>query len=226
MGVPASWARAIRCSTVLVEQPRAISTVRAFSNAAGVRMDRGVIFFSSSSMIFMPASFARRNRADITAGMVPLPGRPRPITSVRQFMELAVNMPEHDPQVGQAASSMASSSSSAIFPARTAPTASKTDIRSTFRVGSKGCRPASMGPPLMKIAGRSSRAAAMSMPGTILSQLGTITMASKAWAVAMTSTESAISSRLPREYFMPTWFMAMPSQTPMTPNSTGVPPAI
>ncbi len=42
----------------------------------------------------------------------------------------------------------------------------------------------------------------------------------------MTSMLSAISSRLAREYFIPTWFMAMPSQTPMMPNSMGVPPAM
>lgn len=69
-------------------------------------------------------------------------------------------------------------------------------------------------------------AAAISIPGTILSQFGTSTRPSKAWAMAITSTESAISSRLPREYFMPRWFMAMPSHTPMVPNTRGRPPAI
>ena len=56
-------------------------------------------------MIFIPAIFANRIRADITAGMVPFPGRARPMASERQFMEFAVNMPEQEPQVGQAASS-------------------------------------------------------------------------------------------------------------------------
>ena len=51
-------------------------------------------------------------------------------------MELAVNMPAHDPQVGQAESSMAARSASVIFPLRTAPTASKTVIRSIFFPGS------------------------------------------------------------------------------------------
>ena len=32
-------------------------------------------------------------------------------------------------------------------------------------------------------------------------------------------------SRVTREYFMPTWPMAMPSHTAMAGNSTGVPPA-
>src|SRR5210317_1368331 len=42
----------------------------------------------------------------------------------------------------------------------------------------------------------------------------------------MISTESAMISRLAREYFMPVWFMAIPSHTPMVPNAMGVPPAI
>ena len=41
----------------------------------------------------------------------------------------------------------------------------------------------------------SSRAAAMTMPGTILSQLGMSTSPSTPWALAMISTESAMTSR-------------------------------
>ena len=58
----------------------------------------------------------------------------------------------------------------------------------------------------------------------ILSQFGISTRASKAWAMVIDSTESAMSSRLGSEYRMPPWFMAMPSQMPMTPNSNGTPP--
>ena len=58
-----------------------------------------------------PARTAPR-RAVWVASVVPLPGSDRPIASVRQFMELAVNMPEHEPQVGQAASSSSASRSS------------------------------------------------------------------------------------------------------------------
>ena len=78
----------------------------------------------------------------------------------------------------------------------------------------------------MKIVGMFRRRAAISIPGMILSQLGIITRASKGWAMAMASTESAISSRLAREYFIPVCPMAMPSQIPMAGNSTGVPPAM
>ena len=83
-----------------------------------------------------------------------------------------------------------------------------------------------MGPPLTRMEGMFSRAAAISMPGTILSQLGTSTRPSKQWARAMVSTESAISSRLGSEYFMPVCPMAMPSHTPMAGTRTGVPPAM
>ena len=58
-----------------------------------------------------------------------------------------------------------------------------------------------------------------------MSQLGIITRPSNWWAMAIASVESAMRSRVTREYFMPTWPMAMPSQTAMAGNSTGVPPA-
>ena len=56
-----------------------------------------------------------------------------------------------------------------------------------------------MGPPPTMMAGTLSRMAAMSMPGTILSQHGTSTMASNACAMVMDSTVSAMSSRLGSE---------------------------
>ena len=87
---------------VLVEQPSAMSTVSALWKAASVIISRGRTFFATSSMIFMPVSLASRSRAEYTAGMVPLPRRAMPMASVRQFMELAVYIPEQEPQVGQA----------------------------------------------------------------------------------------------------------------------------
>jgi hypothetical protein len=86
-------------------------------------------------------------------------------------------------------------------------------------------RPAFMGPPETKMVGMSSRAAAMSIPGVILSQLGMQTMPSKQWAEIMVSTQSAISSREGRLNFIPSWPMAMPSSTPMVLNSKGTAPA-
>ena len=95
-------------------------------------------------MTAMPASLARRRRSEYTAGTVPLPGSARPSTSARQFIELAVNMPEHEPQVGQAAHSSALRPSSSSSPAMWRPTPSKTVLRSITR---PPCWPASIAPP-------------------------------------------------------------------------------
>jgi len=179
-----------------VEQPRAMSTAMALAKAFGVAMSRGRIFFLSSSMTFMPACLASLMRSANTAGMVPLPGRPRPRASVRQFMELAVNMPEQEPAPGQAQPSSSTSSDAVMVPAFTLPTPSKTLIRST---GFPLSEPASMGPPDTTMHGTLSRSAAMSMPGTTLSQLGMKTRASKAWPMATSSMESAMISREGRE---------------------------
>ena len=83
-----------------------------------------------------------------------------------------------------------------------------------------------MGPPDTSTVGTFTRAAAMSRPGTFLSQFGTITSASKPCASAMHSVESAIRSRVTRLYFMPVWPMAMPSHTAIAGNTTGMPPAM
>ncbi len=180
----------------MVEQPRAMSTVRALMKASSTRISLTVIPRRRSSMTCMPASLAKRRRAPYTAGMVPFPGRPKPKASVMQFMELAVNIPAQEPQPGQASSSSLASSSMVMRPALTAPTASKIVDRSTF---SPRNSPGSIGPPLTTTVGKLQRAAAINMPGTILSQLGISTKASKLWAWTITSTESAMSSRLARE---------------------------
>ena len=62
--------------------------------------------------------------------MVPLPGSAMPNASHRQFMELAVNMPEQEPHVGHAVSSKYLSSSSVMVPAATWPAPSKSVFRS------------------------------------------------------------------------------------------------
>jgi len=69
------------------------------------------------------------------------------------------------------------------------------------------------------------RIVAISIPGTILSQLGMQIMPSNQWAAIMVSTASAISSRLARLYFIPMWPIAMPSSTPIVLNMKGTPPA-
>ena len=93
------------------------------------------------------------------------------MASARQFIELAVNMPEQEPQVGQAFSSMRAMSSSE--------TASLADsamavIRSSLRTvpSTRTALPASIGPPETKTVGMFSRRAAMSMPGGDLVAVG------------------------------------------------------
>ena len=54
--IPASWAMAVRWSTVFVEPPRAISTTIAFLNAASVRMSLGFTPSSRSPMTRLPDS--------------------------------------------------------------------------------------------------------------------------------------------------------------------------
>ncbi len=131
--------------------------------------------------------------------MLPLPGRARPIASVRQFIEFAVNMPEQDPQVGQADSSISSSCSSDTEGSAEATIES---IRSSLRpvpAARPAGAPASIGPPDTNTVGIFSRMAAISMPGVILSQFEMQIMASAQCAFTMYSTESAISSRLGSE---------------------------
>ena len=133
-------------------------------------------------------------------------------------MLLAVNMPEHDPQVGQAASSIFSTSSSLTV---SSPAPIIGWMRSSLaRPVDSSVLPASIGPPDTKMAGMFSRMAASNMPGVILSQLEMQIMASALCAWTMYSTLSAISSRLGSEYSMPSWPMAMPSSTAIVLNST------
>ena len=181
-------------------------------------ISRGRTSSAKSFITCIPAVFARRTRSAYTAGIVPFPGRPRPRTSVKQFMEFAVNIPEQEPQPGQELPSISASSSSLIRFAFLAPTASNTVFKSLWLMES-------IGPPDTKIHGRFRRRAAINIPGTILSQFGINTRASKQCAFTIHSMVSAISSRELKEKCIPSWPMAIPSQTPMVLNSIGVPPA-
>ncbi len=145
------------------------------------------------STIVRPAFSYSALRAVWVARTEPLPGRERPRASVRQFIELAVNMPEQLPQVGQAFSSMRRMSSSETDSS----TASLIALtRSSFRtVPSTRVALASIGPPETKTVGMLRRIAAFSMPGVILSQLEMQIRASAQCASTMYSTESAIRSR-------------------------------
>ena len=71
----------------------------------------------------------------------------------------------------------------------------------------------------------SSRHSAMMMPGIFLSQPPMPTSPSKRLPRAISSMESAITSRETSEAFMPCVPMVMPSEMVMVLNSMGVPPA-
>ena len=129
------------------------------------------------------------------ASVEPLPGSESPSASVRQFIELAVNIPEHEPQVGQACSSIRAMSSSETL-SSTASAIAVIRLRPLRTVPSTStAEPPSIGPPETNTAGMFSRSAALSIPGVILSQLEMHTSASAQCAFAMYSTLSAISSR-------------------------------
>src|SRR3990170_1501383 len=145
------------------------------------------------STIRRPASRNRLLRSAWVARTEPFPGSERPSASVRQFMELAVNMPEQEPQVGQAERSMVSTSASLTDSSAAATMAS---IRSTDLILPLMLTlPDSIGPPDTNTVGMLIRSAAISMPGVILSQLEMHTMASAQWALTMYSTLSAMISR-------------------------------
>ena len=117
----------------------------------------------------MPDFLALRYRAAITAGIVPLPGSARPMASVRQFMEFAVNIPAQDPHVGHAVSSIPARVSVRHLPgtdcAHSLKYRYKIDL--VIRIPS-GCIPDSIGPPLTIMAGMSSLAAAISIQHDIV----------------------------------------------------------
>jgi len=71
----------------------------------------------------------------------------------------------------------------------------------------------------------SSRPSTMVIAGIVLSQPEIVTMPSNMWLRATSSTESATTSRLMREPFMPSVPMVMPSVIEIVLTSIGVPPA-
>ena len=85
--------------------------------------------------------------------------------------------------------------------------------------------PASIGPPETNTEGMFTLAAAISIPGIILSQLPIKMAAWNACARIRISALSAIISREGREYLIPACPIAMPSHTPIEGTITGLPPA-
>src|ERR1019366_1907055 len=218
----ASAAIASKCSTALVDPAVAITTAAAFRTAALVSTSRGRSPLARAATAAAPVRRASSVRSADTAGGVAEPGSAMPSASAQADMVLAVYMPAHDPAPGQAARSMARASASDISPAAWAPTASNTSWMVTER---PFAQPGRTGPRGRNAAGMFSRAQAMSMPGSDLSQPAMATRASKPSAATISSTESAITSRLTSDAFMPSVPIEMPSDTAMVPNSSGTAPA-
>ncbi len=74
--------------------------------------------------------------------------------------------------------------------------------------------------------GRFRRARAMTVPGIVLSHPDNATTASKRWPRTTNSIESAMTSRLTNEAFIPSVPILMPSETTTVLNSIGTPPAL
>ena len=108
---PASFAIASRCSTALVEPPKAMVTAMAFSNASLVRIWRAVMPCRSISTTAIPLLRAKPSRRRSTAGGAAEPGSDMPSASAALAMVLAVNIPPQAPSPGQMAFSILATSS-------------------------------------------------------------------------------------------------------------------
>ena len=123
-----------------------------------------------------------------------------PIASAMLLIVLAVNMPPHAPSPGHAERSISPSSSSVILPNAQAPTASNTLVMS---VATPWWLPGMVDPLYTNTLGRSSLAAAISMPGMLLSQPARPTNPSSRSACITHSTESVMTSRDTSDARMP-----------------------
>ncbi len=186
---------------MFVEPPNAMSNANALSIAFSVTISNGLMSLSINSISCFADFLTKSLRSGATARIVPFPGKASPKASAKQFIEFAVNIPEHDPQVGQPNCSNSSNPFSSIFPDWKAPTPSNTDDREIFLPSL--VTPAFIGPPLTNIVGMLRRIAAIIIPGVILSQFGIQTIPSNQCAETTVSIESAMISLLGREYLIP-----------------------
>src|SRR5579884_1910011 len=221
-GTPASRAIARRCSTPFVEPPIATRVTIAFSKASRVRMSDGRMPSRSRRITASPAARQTSTRRGSSAGIDALPGSDIPSASTQDAIVFAVYMPPHDPAPGQATHSSRYSSSAVIWPRAYFPTASNTSTIVTSRPSN---RPGMIVPPYRNTAGTLSRAIASIMPGRPLSHPAIATRPSNASARTISSTESAMTSRLTSDAFIPSCPIAIASLTAIVVNSIGVPPA-
>ena len=210
------------CKNEFVEPPIPKSAIIAFLKESLFIISKGHLFCLTSSTICIPLSKAILRFSDDTADDVAHFGRLIPITSVKQAIVFAVYKPWQAPADGQDASSSSINLSFVISPFLYFPIASNAPfIIVNF---SHWLSPLSIGPAVTIIVGIFILAAAISIPGVILSQFESSTSPSSWWAFATVSTQSAIKSREGREYLIPECPIAIPSQTAGTPNINACPP--
>ena len=145
------------------------------------------------------------------------------MAACKQLFVLAVYIAASDPHVGHAVVPISDYSASLNSSVGWLPPASKTLEKPIFQPRGTS---ASIAPSDTQTDGMLRRAAAINIPGTTLSQFGMNTIASKGVAIAVASMESAMILRVTKEYFIPMWFIAKPSQIPIVLNSIGTPPAL
>ena len=124
--MPALNAMAIKCNTALVDPPRAITTVIAFSKDSLVRMSEGRMPVRSNSTTAAPARVQSESLSLEFANCAELSGRLKPRASMADAIVLAVYIPPQEPSPGIEHDSISLSSPSVIFPPACCPTASKT----------------------------------------------------------------------------------------------------
>jgi len=221
-GMSNAWAMASRWRTALVEPPVAATEAMALSIEARVTKVRGRTSRRTRSMTSSPVRRAASSFLGSTAGISLSPAGERPMNSMTMLMVLAVYWPPQAPAPGQATDSIAYSSLAGTLPAPKPPIASYTD---TMSWSWPWYWPGRMVPLYRVTVGMSSRPAAMAAPGPVLSHPKRHTRPSNRWPRATSSMESAMTSRLTRDAFMPSVPMVTPSLTEMVLNSMGVPPA-
>ena len=164
----------------------------------------------------------QRLALSVRARIVPLPGSATPIASQRQFIELAVNMPEQEPHEGRPVLlDVVQLRVARLWPAAAlAPTPRRRELRSS-------AWPSGAMPGLHRPAGDEHRRhihaqRAHHHAGHDLVAVGNADHAVE--AVGAHHGLDAVGDQFARgqaEYFMPAWPMAMPSSTPMVLNSNG-----
>ena len=140
----ASFAIARRCKTALVEPPRAITIVIAFSNDFFVTISLGFRSFLIQLIRAMEAFLVSVDFDFEIAVCAELLVNERPIASMAHAIVFAVYIPPQDPGPGMAFFSICISSLSSISPFAFLPTASKTETISIFLFR---CVPGSIVPP-------------------------------------------------------------------------------